>query len=148
MSANSTDIKLFIKKVMENQYFAVLASVGQGQPYSNLIAYTFTEDLKTIWFTTNRNTRKYDNIKANKQVSLLIDNRRNQPEDLSGAVAITAIGTVHEETNRTGQAKSIFLARHPYLKEFINQPDTALIAVSISEYIVAGFSQTQRLKIK
>ncbi|MBN1367126.1 MAG: pyridoxamine 5'-phosphate oxidase family protein [Dehalococcoidales bacterium] len=147
MFADSADIQLFIKKVMEKQYFAVLASVGQGQPYSNLVAYTFTEDLKTIWFITSRNTRKYDNIKANKQVSLLIDNRRNQPEDLSGAVAITAIGTVHEETTSTNQAKSIFLARHPYLKEFINQPGTAIIAVGISEYIVASFSQTQRLKI-
>ena len=56
-----------IKEVLNTQYFAVLNSVGEGQPYSNLVSFAITDDLKSLVFITDRNTRKYRNIKGTYQ---------------------------------------------------------------------------------
>ena len=137
--------KTLLKKVFNTQYFAVLNSVGKGLPYSNLVSFTVTSDLRSIVFFTDRATRKYSNLKENSNVSLLIDNRSNRPSDIEEAVAITVIGNAREESERRKNLRELFLARHPYLKEFIDDPNNALIIVEVSEYIIAGFKKTQRL---
>ena len=136
-----------LKEVVDTQYFAVLNTVGEGQPYSNLVAFTSTEDLKSLVFITERNTRKYRNIKANNSVSLLIDNRTNQSSDIIQAAAITVIGKAIEESNKKGNLRAIFLKKHPQLQQFVDNPNSALILVTVSEYIIAGFDTTQRLVI-
>jgi general stress protein 26 len=134
-----------INKIVNTQYFAVLNSVGEGQPYSNLVSFAITDDLKSLVFITDRNTRKYRNIKGNNHLSLLIDNRTNQPSDITQAIAITVIGTAREEVTSRDRYQVIFLARHPQLKQFVDNPNSALILVTVSEYIIAGFDKTQRV---
>ena len=134
-----------INKIVNTQYFAVLNSVGEGQPYSNLVSFAITDDLKSLVFITDRNTRKYRNIKGNNHLSLLVDNRTNQPSDITQAIAITVIGTAREEVTSRDRYQVIFLARHPQLKQFVDNPNSALILVTVSEYIIAGFDKTQRV---
>jgi nitroimidazol reductase NimA-like FMN-containing flavoprotein (pyridoxamine 5'-phosphate oxidase superfamily) len=55
-------LEQLLKEVVDTQYFAVLNTIGQGQPYSNLVAFAITEDLKSLVFITERNTRKYRNM--------------------------------------------------------------------------------------
>ena len=137
-----------INKIVNTQYFAVLNSVGEGQPYSNLVSFAITDDLKSLVFITDRNTRKYRNIKENNHLSLLIDNRTNQPSDITQAIAITVIGTAREEVTSRDRYQVIFLARHPQLKQFVDNPNSALILVTVSEYIIAGFDKTQRVVLE
>ena len=137
-----------INKIVNTQYFAVLNSVGEGQPYSNLVSFAITDDLKSLVFITDRNTRKYRNIKENNHLSLLIDNRTNQPSDITQAIAITVIGTAREEVTSRDSYQVIFLARHPQLKQFVDNPNSALILVTVSEYIIAGFDKTQRVVLE
>lgn len=144
MTGNSTELTKNIRKILDSQYFAGLASVGQGQPYINLVAFAYTDDLKQICFATKRNTRKYQNIRTNGGVSLLVDTRTNQPSDIGKSVAVTIIGSAAEGTD-DNRIQNIFLARHPRLQQFVNDPETALIIVSVHEYIIAGFEKTQRL---
>ena len=91
-----TQLEKLIKDLANTQYFAVLSSVGEGQPYSNLVSFAITTDLKSLIFVTDRNTRKYRNIKENNKVALIIDNRTNQPSDVTQAIAITVIGNAYE----------------------------------------------------
>lgn len=137
-----------INKIVNTQYFAVLNSVGEGQPYSNLVSFAITDDLKSLVFITDRNTRKYRNIKGNNHLSLLIDNRTNQPSDITQAIAITVIGTAREEVTSRDSYQVIFLTRHPQLKQFVDNPNSALILVTVSEYIIAGFDKTQRVVLE
>ena len=137
-----------INKIVKTQYFAVLNSVGESQPYSNLVSFAITDDLKSLVFITDRNTRKYRNIKGNNHLSLLVDNRTNQPSDITQAIAITVIGTAREEVTSRDRYQVIFLARHPQLKQFVDNPNTALILVTVSEYIIAGFDKTQRVVLE
>jgi len=137
-----------IKVVLNTQYFAVLNSVGEGHPYSNLVSIAISDDLKSLVFVTDRNTRKYRNIKENNHISLLIDNRTNHPSDITQAIAITVIGTADEELNNKDNIQAIFLKKHPQLKQFVDNPNSALIVVTVSEYIIAGFDKTQRVVLE
>ena len=136
-----------LKEVIKTQYFAVLNTLGQGLPYSNLVSFAITDDLRSLLFVTDRNTRKFRNIQENNNISLLIDNRTNQPSDISQAIAVTVIGTAHEEKDKKNSLKDIFLARHPQLRNFVDNPNNAMILVAVSEYIIAGFEKTQRVSV-
>ena len=132
-----------LKEVVNSQYFAVLNSVGEGQPYSNLVAFAITDDLKSLVFVTDRNTRKYRNIKENANIALLIDNRTNQASDVTKATAITAIGTALEELDIKSNHRAILLKRHPQLEYFVFEHNTATVVVKVRVYIIAGFDKTQ-----
>jgi uncharacterized pyridoxamine 5'-phosphate oxidase family protein len=136
-----------LKKIIGGQFFAVLNSVGGGQPYSNLVTFTITSDLKSLVFITDRNTRKYRNIQENNHISILIDNRTNQRSDIKNAIAITVIGTAREVIENKDSFQALFLERHPGIKQFVFDPDNALILVTIQEYVIAGFKKTQRVNI-
>jgi len=142
-----THYEELLEEVLNTQYFAVLNTLGEGLPYSNLVSFTVTENLRALVFVTNRNTRKYKNIKENNNISLLIDNRTNQPSDVSQAIAITAIGTACEEVENRSSLQAIFLARHPQLKQFVDDQNNAIMLITVSEYIIAGFDKIQRLAV-
>lgn len=136
-----------LKEVISTQYFAVLNSLGEKLPHSNLISFAVTDDLRFLVFVTDRNTRKYKNIKQNAHVSLLIDNRTNQPSDISQAIAITVIGKASIEPDSKRSLQAFFLARHPQLSQFVDNPNSAIILVTVREYVISGFDKTQHLVI-
>ena len=70
-----------IRGLFASQPLAVLATMMSGQPYTNLVAFCETDDLKCLLFATNRSTRKYDNLVENPQIAMLIDSRANQESD-------------------------------------------------------------------
>lgn len=125
-------------KVFNGQeYFAVLATNDGGKPYTSLISFAFTPNMKTILFATPRNTRKYKNIIGSAHVSLLIDNRSKKQKNLLATEAITVIGIAKpvRKGKRWDELAAIFLVKHPDLEEFFNSPTTALIAVDISQCV-------------
>ncbi len=139
------ELEQLLKEIMSRQYFAVLNSIGEGLPYSNLVSFVVSNDMKSLVFVTKRNTRKYKNIKQNAHVSLLIDNRTNSPSDISQAIAITVIGTASEGTDYESDIQVSFLTKHPQLKQFIKDTRNAIIMVKVKEYIIASFDKTQHL---
>jgi len=119
------------------QPHAVLATESEGKPYTSLIAYALTPDVKGLIFITPKSTRKYKNILKNKHVSLLIDTRTNTPRDYMGAESVTILGNAHRV--RRGKNKTrlsgIFVKKHARLKKIITSPETALILVEITDCI-------------
>jgi general stress protein 26 len=114
--------------------FAVLAtSDDKGRPYASLIAFAFAPDRQTVIFGTPKDTRKYRNIRDQRCVSILIDNRSQTPEDLRRAEAVTLVGTARRTT--TEEYIKVFADRHPQLAGFIDEPGTALIAVTIEQAV-------------
>jgi heme iron utilization protein len=121
----------------EDLRLAVLATSDEGRPYASLIAFAFTPDCQTVIFATPKATRKYRNMMSQKSVSILIDNRSGNPEDLSRAEAVTLVGTARPV--RTGARKEeyrkVFRKKHPRLASFIDDPGTALMAMIIEQAI-------------
>ena len=48
-----------IRRLIDNQPYAVLCTQGQGQPYGSLVAYSMTSDLAWAVFATTKATRKF-----------------------------------------------------------------------------------------
>ena len=129
-------IETEIRELCSEQPFAVLATQGQGQPYTNLISFAFSENLEHLVFATPDQTRKYSLIISNEKVSLLIDNRDQQPESINLIRAITVTGKarVLENENEVKQWSELLVKRHNYLEKFINSPTTSLILVDIIRF--------------
>jgi general stress protein 26 len=143
-----SETKELLMQIMEAQRFAVLATMSNQQPYSNLVAFAVSDDLRQIVFTTNRDTQKYRNILSNNKITLLIDNRCNSLSDFTRALAITVLG-VASELNGDNSDKLVqsYLYKHPSLGEFLQRPDIAIIKVLVTDYIIARFDRAERIRI-
>lgn len=144
---NSANMLERIKELFQSQRLAVLGTQDHGQPYNNLMAFAATPDLKHLIFATTRATRKYANLLADPRVSVLVDNRANEPADFTQAAAVTALGKAWELQGRERQQHlEIFLAKHPYLDEFTASPNCALLRVTVEKYImVTRFQEVKEL---
>jgi nitroimidazol reductase NimA-like FMN-containing flavoprotein (pyridoxamine 5'-phosphate oxidase superfamily) len=125
---------------------AVLATHGEGGPYANLIAFAPSTDLKRIVFATPRKTLKYRNMKDNPAVALLVNSRSNQESDLNEATAVPAVGKASECIGADWEGlKNLYVYRHPNLRPFVMDNDTALMSVAVEVYVIAGFYENHVL---
>ena len=147
MEESIFQLKNKIKDLLEKQRLGALATQGEKYPYNTLVAYAFSEDLKCIFFATRRHTRKYNNIIKNHYVCMLIDSRTNDVSDFKDAVALTARGKAVNTI--TPEHRGLYLNRFPYLKEFIEHPNTSILTLKIEKYIyVQRFQEVLELDIK
>ena len=139
------EMKEIIQDLLTSQRLAVLSTQMSGRPYSNLIAFAATEDLKEILFATTRATRKYANLMAEPHVSLLVDNRSNQETDFGEASAVTVLGGAEEvRGSERDRYVQLYLNKHPYLKEFVTAPSCALIKIRVEKFIMVTQFQEVR----
>jgi len=143
-------IQLVLRQLFLSQRYAVLATDDHGQPFTSLMAFSATEDLRQIVLLTERTRRKFANLKANRRVALLIDDRENKGSDTQDAVAVTAIGDAEEAGFAAGAALlPPFLARHPGLSTFAASPSCAVVTVKITSYLlVSRFEQVLEWRIE
>jgi len=143
-------LKKRLEELLKSQNLAVLATHNQGQPYGSLVSFAATEDLKQILFATTRSTRKYANLTEDARVAMVIDSRENTERDLHKAIAVTVTGKAEE--TRPGEEEvyfSIYLDKHPYLKDFVKSPTCALLRVKVDTYyLVKRFQEVTELHVE
>ena len=146
----TSELKKFLKDLFPSQRLAVLATQSKGQPYGNLVAFVATNDLKHLLFATARGTRKYANISENPRVAMVIDNRSNQEADFHRAAAVTAIGIVKEVKGSEKETLlRLYFSAHPYLKDFVSSPTSALLKMNVETYyVVRQFQNVMELHIR
>jgi nitroimidazol reductase NimA-like FMN-containing flavoprotein (pyridoxamine 5'-phosphate oxidase superfamily) len=106
----SEPLRPIVQKLLDSQIQAVLATQRQQQPYTSLMAFAVTPDLRRIVFATARATQKYANLQANPRASLLMDNRCNDSADYRDAVAISVHGVTSEvSTAQRAELLALFL---------------------------------------
>jgi nitroimidazol reductase NimA-like FMN-containing flavoprotein (pyridoxamine 5'-phosphate oxidase superfamily) len=133
-----------IRELCSEQPFAVLATQGGGQPYTNLISYAFSENFEHLVFATPAQTRKYLLIVKNNKVSLLIDNRDRQPESINliRAVTVTGKAKILEDPDQIEKWSGLLVSRHSYLEKFIKSSTSGLILVdTIRFFYVRRFQE-------
>lgn len=136
-----------IRQLLDDQRFAVLATQGGGAPYTSLVAFAVSPDLKLLFFPTRSGTRKFANLEATPQVALLVDNRSNSADDYRKAAALTVIGltSVTPDEHADGR-RALLLSRHPSLLGFLGEPDCRIACVTVTEYrLVTQFEATTLL---
>jgi len=142
---DAAEMRKIVQNLLNSQRLAGLSTVMSGSPYSNLIAFAATDDLKDIFFATTRATRKFANLTAEPRVSLLMDNRSNQETDFGEASAVTVLGTAEEVLGPDRERfLQLYRKKHPYLEEFITAPTCALIRVKVEKYIMVTQFQEVR----
>jgi nitroimidazol reductase NimA-like FMN-containing flavoprotein (pyridoxamine 5'-phosphate oxidase superfamily) len=150
MEEHGVHVEEAIRALLTTQKLAVLSTQGSGQPYASLVAFAASGDLGHLYFATARTTRKFHNLAADPRVAMLMDSRSNDDADIHAAMAVTATGTAREvgEPEREPAAQ-LFLAKHPYLRDFVQAPSCALIRVEVGAYtLVSRFQQVMELHIK
>ena len=125
--------------MLKNQFFCVLATQSNDKPYCSLVSYAVSNNYKEIIFPTLRNTSKYNNLKQNPNISLLIDTRTNRKNDLTDAQALTVLGTANEINKKLYENYyEIYLNKHPDLKDFVTNRDCSLITIKVCKYILVS----------
>lgn len=142
---DAKEMRELVQGLLNSQRLAVLSTSMSGRPYSNLIAFAATDDLREIFFATTRATRKFANLTAEPRVSLLVDNRSNQETDFGEASALTVLGTAEEVLGiEQEKYQQLYLKKHPYLEDFVTAPTCALIRVKVEKYIMVTQFQEVR----
>ena len=145
------ELKSILKGLFQAQRLAVLATrEGDGQPYTSLMAFAVSADLKQILLVTSRFTRKYANLTADPRVSLLVDNRSHRTADIHEAMAVTVLGRVEEVTGaERDRLLAHYLEIHPHLEGFATSPSCALLRVKVkSYYLVSRFQDVVEFHVR
>lgn len=130
-------VQALLSRLLETQKYAVLATDNHGQPYTSLMAFSVTEDLKSFILMTERGRLKYENLMANPRVAIMIDNRENLGSDLEEAMAVTAQGLAEEVGgDARDEWRALCLMRHPALQAFADSPGCALIRIKVGSYVI------------
>ena len=136
MNKQST-IKEYIKGALQTSRFAVLATEGDGQPHTSLIAVTPFGNFRQLIFATYRNTLKYRNLARNSKVAVLIESGDFNMKGLQRSIVLTIIGHTEEIIIEENEAAyQAHLKRHPEMESFLLSSDCALILVIAQSYQV------------
>jgi nitroimidazol reductase NimA-like FMN-containing flavoprotein (pyridoxamine 5'-phosphate oxidase superfamily) len=132
---NKSTLKDSIESIIKASGFAVLATIGNGQPHASLIAITPIKGSRHLVFATYRNTLKYRNLELNSRVALLIQSGFVNFKDAERSTVLTIIGQT-EEISIPGNTATYreHLKRHPDLSSFMSSPDCALILFKAQSY--------------
>ncbi len=137
MDKDLSKVKRELGKLLRSQPLAVLATQNQGQPYTSLVAFASSDDLKSLYFATIRTTRKFAGLSADSRVAMLVDNRSNKTSDFRRAMAATATGRAAEmDPGVKESALDLYLSKHPHLKDFVHSPTCAFCEIQIQSYFV------------
>ena len=138
-----------IGALFESQRLAVLSTQKNDQPYASLVAFSASDDLEQILFLTPSTTRKYENLIANPQVALLVNNSSNKVDDIYNAVSVTVTG-IASLVEKSDKLKylDVYLKKHPHLKGFSSAPTTALVCVTVNRYFMVNqFQNVIEIKV-
>jgi len=88
---------------------------------------------------TKKNTRKYRNLLENPSVSILIDDREDhRGAGRPNAKAMTISGTFQtiEDESKKKKAGIMLQKRNPHLSVFFDDPDTEVLCVRVSSFLL------------
>lgn len=133
---NARSLENDIRKLLESQAFAVLATQGKGITVASLITFDSSIDLKNIVFVTPRNSEKFDLIDRNENISILVDNRSIHPDSINDISALTIIGKARILTNEKEILEwgKRLTRKHPNLTSFVKASTSAVILVEVVRY--------------
>ena len=138
-----------IKGLIKGNRICVLSTIAGDRPYCSLMRYTCDPDCKEIYLVTHRNTTKYQNLMANPNVSLLIDNRDKNALARVQALTIEGCWIAIEDTEKINAILGRFKACHPDLEAFVTQPEAELLRIEIQSFLLLnGLEDAHHLKVE
>lgn len=148
MNKQST-IKENIEGILNTTGFAVLATEGNGQPHTSLIAITPFGNFRQLIFATYKNSLKYKNLERNNKVAVLIESTCFNVTGLKETTVLTIIGHTEDISLEENEAaRREHLKMHPEMESFMNSSDCVLIRVIAGSYqVVNGINDIKWISI-
>ena len=145
-----TSLENKLKGLFCSQKLGVLATQQKKNPYTSLVAFACSEDMRQIVFATPKTTRKFSNIIANSNVSMFIDNRSNKAVDFRKAIGVTVLGSVKQiRKNKNSKLIKLYIGKHPQLESFLDSPSCVFIRIDVkSFYVVERFQNVTEIHLK
>lgn len=147
---NTTPLPELLGGLLKDCRLAVLATEGSGQPHASLIAITPSHGYREIIFATYKNTRKYENLRLNSRVAVLIQGEDTDNSGQNKTIALTAFGHAAElELSEHEEAVNVHREKHPDLALFLESSDFVLFRIKVEAYqIVRGIDDVAWLKVE
>ena len=144
-----------IPEVLDSTCLAYLATSSELSPHLSLMRFSFCKSLskaggEVVVMSTQRNTKKYEMLKRNENVALLVhgfqSDRDSDGENYDRQrFSITLNGVVREEEGPLAeQYRAIHLSRNPKFSQFIVGADVAIITVELSSARVCDVNDRVR----
>ena len=141
-----------MKKIVKDKDVCVLATVMDNVPHCSLMSYVPDRDCREIYMMTQKGTKKFRNLAANRTVSLLIDTREEDcGADRARIRALTVSGVFSAIGNKAKNrlVRQKLLKKHPQLKPFAEDPDAEVFAVRVkSLQLLDGVKDSYFEKVK
>lgn len=133
--------------IIRSNDLGVLATSFQDRPHCSLMAYSADELCRNIYMLTRQDSQKYGNIKANPQVSIMLDTRM-QSQGRENIQALTISGKYSPvPENEQESLKDIIVGKHPQLKKMAAKPDSIVIKIQITSFLLLdGVSDAYYIK--
>ena len=149
MTMTQDSLRQCVKQILTSQFLGVLATNMGSSPYTSLVGFMASHDLKEIYFATFINTRKYENLSKHSQVSLLIDSRTNRGDDFKDSSALTILGNAETVSQvERDEISALYLDKFSHLHDFIGNPQCAFVKITVAKYIlVQRFQEVFELTI-
>ncbi|MFW6279537.1 MAG: pyridoxamine 5'-phosphate oxidase family protein [Planctomycetota bacterium] len=137
-------IAAMVSDFVENQRYGVLATSGTKGTYASLMAYAPADGGRRIVYATERDTRKYDNMRGDEEVALLIDDRAAAGKGPEEVMTVTAIGRAQRcsSDRREEEHRRRLVERHPGLEDFLMKDECEVMVLNVREFRVVGHFQT------
>ena len=123
-----------LNTLFNEQKLCVIATQGANGPYTSLVGFYASKDLRHLYFATTKQTTKYRNLENDENVSILIDDRHNQQDDFHKSMAVTAIGKAAPTKDR--ELTKTYLEKLPHLESFVKAPTCQLVHVTVEKYFI------------
>jgi len=141
-----------MKKLVREKDVCVLATVMDNVPHCSLMSYVPDRNCREIYMMTQKGTKKFRNLAANRTVSLLIDTREEDcGADRARIKALTVSGvfkTIGDKAKKK-LVRQKLLKKHPQLKPFAEDPDTEIFAVKVKTFqLLDGVMDSYFEKVK
>jgi len=144
------DLESRLRRLLRSQKLGVLATQQERNPYTSLVAFACSDDMRHIVFATPKATRKFANIRSNAGVAMFVDNRSNRAVDFRTAIGVTALGSVRQIRKiKNSSLMKLYGAKHPQLASFLASPSCAFMCIDVrSLYIVERFQNVTEIHLE
>ncbi len=124
-----------INSLLRRKSSCVLATSNGNTPHCSLMAYIISMDSDRLYLVTPQNTKKYQNIIHNPEVSLLIDTRGEQKRLQTQALTISGTCQILEDVSEISRVRKAFKHHHPHLHSLIRKGNVAYICVKFDSFL-------------
>ena len=127
-----------VKEMLKENTLCVLCTANDNLPYCSLMTYILSDDLKTMYMVTTRDSRKYKNLLANSAVSLLVDNRQRLDFPCEEQVASVTFSGVHKHLGslEIEHLRTCLTESHMELQEILNHPDCVIFGITLKSFLL------------